>query len=502
MDKYEVIIIGSGIGGLTAGVLLARNGKKVLVLEKNDKPGGYAVNFKKEKFEFDASLHMICGCGEAGNTYAILNKCGVTDKVKFIKTDCLYRSIFPDFDFRVPQNNPQEYLNYLIKEFPSEETGIKKLFNEMAKIYFEMEKFFSSDTPRGLELLFFPIKYPKLIHYVKKPLQNLLNKYLRDYRLKAIISQLWGYYGLPPSQLSSLYFVYPWYDYLYNGGFYPEGGSQALSNAFVEVIKENNGNVILNKEIEKIIIEDGCGKGVRTKDGEEIFSEVIISNIDANKTFHDLIGLEYLKNGFKKRIKKMQPSISALQIYLGLGVNLKEKEVLDYEIFYNHSYDLNRQYKDWVTNENIEKMLYAITVYSNIQPKICPSGKSVVGIIALAGYDYWAKLNKKEYKEKKQRAANILIKEAEKVIPHLSSYIEEIDIATPLTMEKYTGNYKGAIYGWSQIIPQCGFKRMNSQTPIKNVYLSSAWTQPGGGIAGVIFAGNFVAREIIKRLSP
>ena len=125
-EKYDVIIIGAGIGGLAAGAVLSKKGKKVLVLERIHVPGGCAVNFRRGRFEFDASLHLLNGLDKGKPSYRLLEECGVDKKVKFLKPAHLYRSIFPDFDVRVPQCNSEAYINILGNLFSKEKNRIKE----------------------------------------------------------------------------------------------------------------------------------------------------------------------------------------------------------------------------------------------------------------------------------------------------------------------------------------------------------------------------------------
>jgi prolycopene isomerase len=496
-EKYDCIIIGAGMGGLTAASILARNGKKVLVLEKNSKVGGYAVNFKRGNFNFDASLHMINGCNEGQSTYNILKKCGVVDKIKILAHPYISRTIFPDYDFRIPQANMTEYINVLSQYFPEERKGIERFFEEMHKVFVEGKQCIYSKIPLAVELFYFPFKYPNLFKYSFVTFKFALDRFLKNERLKALIAQFWMFTGTNPNRLRAFYYLYPDYDYLNNGANYIKGGSQALSNALLDVIMENGGKILINSPVEKILLDNHTAKGVSTKT-DHYLADVVISNIDVRKTFSDLTGEGYFKPRFIKKLKRMETSTSFFVVYIGLNADLKEKGLSDYEIFYNPCYDLEKQFLASMNNDMIGTSLM-LTIHSNIDTESAPARKSSVSISTLSGYDYWANLSKNEYNETKERLADILIKRAERVIPNLPAYIETMEIATPMTMEKFTGNYKGAVLGFSQTVFQSGIWRLPQKTPIKNLYLANAWTWLGGGISCTMYSGERVAEEILKK---
>jgi len=450
-------------------------------------PGGYAVNFKRGGFEFDASLHLLNGFGAGKTSYKWLQECGIDKKVKFLKPAYLYRSIFPDFDFKISQCNPEAYIDILGKFFPAEKEKIKKLFDLMFKIFYRIYDIGNNK-----------ISPTDFTEYINKTYQDVLDKFSINEKLAALISQVWPFTGLPPKQIPFLVFLSSFCDYIYSGGYYPEGGGQAIANALTESIKENGGTIIFRKTANKIIIKDNTVCGVATNDNEVFLSNSTISNIDAHTTFYNLVGPKYLSSSFFNEIDKLVPSISAFQVYLGLNAGLEKMGASDYTTFLNPNYDIELQYKASLEN-NLSEAPLEITFYNLLDKNGVSSNKSVMSIISLAGYDFWKNFTKDSYKKKKKEIADILIKRAACVIPRFFSYIDNMEIATPLTMERYTGNYKGAIYGWSQILSQYGSKRMKQKTLIKNLFLCGAWTKPAGGIAGVMQSGVIISNKILKR---
>lgn len=485
-EKYDVIIVGAGIGGLTAGAILAKNGKKVLLLEKNPVPGGYAVNFRRKGFEFDASLHMMQGCNKGGISYNILKKCGIVHRLKFIRPEFLYHSFYPGLEIKVKQKNPRAFIENLKEYFPEEGKGIDALIADVKKTLKSFEEFqkYGRMSTR--------IKY-----YTDRTCKEIFNLYIQNPKLVAIFSQLWPYFGLPPTTLSGYYLPFLIYDYHFNGGYYPEGGSAKISNSLKEVIFERREKILLDTEVVNIMVKNKRALGVITKNGKEFLAEHIISNIDARATFLTLVGNNFLPKYFIKELMNMEQSISAFQVYLGLDVCLNKLGFSDYITFINPDFDLDEQYKTSVNNE-IEKAPFVITIYSNISRDPKYSSKSNVVLAFLSGYDYWSKFSPNAYKKNKSLFAEILINRAANFIPKLKSYIKIINIATPLTMERYTGNYKGAIYGFANNVFQCGERRALLKTPLKNLYLAGAWTYPGSGISGTLYSGERAAMHILQ----
>ena len=503
-DQFDAVIIGSGLGGLSCAAAFARQGFKPLVVEKHNRPGGYATTFKRPGgFVFDVSLHSTTVRERDGRYNLIQGFPEITD-VEFTPHPNLYRVIYPDYDIRVPQRNLEEYIHILNGLFPEEIEGIRGIFDDMQGLSGDIERI--SSAGHEVDMGRFSVDFPYLFKCYSKTWGEVVDERIINPKLKAIISAQWGYYGLPPSRLSSFYYALPAIGYLQGGGYYPRGKSQKISDALVQFIEEHGGRVMLETRVEQILTKDQTAYGVRTDNGAEYTGKVVISNANAYDTFHKMLGEEVYLDDYLAKLDTFSVSLSSFQIFLGLKEDLVGKSgIIDSEIFYESGYDMDVNYHN-AKVANVENSGLGLTLYDNIYQGYSPQGKNTLNIIALQGYDHWQKFEtdyfrgeKTAYRREKERMADILIERIEKtLLPGLSKAIEVKEIGTPLTNIRYTGNYRGAIYGWDQTLNNSGQNRLPHKTPIKNLYLSGAWTKPGHGYGGVLWSGLECFGEIMQ----
>lgn len=503
--EFDAVIIGAGLGGLSCGAAFARQGFKPLVLEQHYVPGGYASAFKRPGgFVFDVSLHSTV-VGERNGIHNLIPGFPEIEDVEFVPHPSLYRAIFPDYDYRVPQRNLKKYIQMLVGYFPEEKQGIEGIFEDMKGLAGDINKY--QQAGGQVDMSTFPKEFPYLFRIFNLTWGAMVNQRIKSPKLKAIISSLWGYYGLPPSKLSGFYYALPTIGYLQEGGYYPKGRSQKMSEAFVKFIVDHGGTVKLRTRVEKILTKNHAAYGVKVEDGIEYTAKAVVSNANAFDTFSTMMDEKDHLKDYLARFDKYSVSLSCFQVFLGLKTDLvKEVGIEDSEIFYASSYDDEATYKAYL-EADVENSGYGVMLYDNVYDGYSPEGKNTLNIMVLQGYDHWEKYeadyrkgNKKEYKAEKERMADILIKKAEEtVLPRLSEFIEVKEIGTPLTNWRYTRNYRGAIYGWDQTMNNTGPNRVPHTTPIENLYLAGAWTQPGHGYGAVVPSGLECFGEIMKK---
>ncbi len=501
---YDAVIIGTGLGGLSCGAAFVRQGFRPLVIEKHFKPGGYATTFARPGgFVFDASLHSTT-VGERDGVFDLLPGFPEIKDVTFVPHKVLYRVIYPEHDIRVPSRDVPGYIRQLSDLFPEEKAGIEGLIGDMQGLASDIGKY--SAAGGKVDMTRFVQDYPVLARTFGKPWGAMVDARVANLKLRTIVSALWGYYGLPPSRISPYYYVLPTIGYLKDGGYYPVGKSQKISDAFVQRIKDGGGEVLLGTRVSKILVKDGAAVGVRTEDGREFRARVVVSNANAPDTFGKMLDEPDLAQATLARMEKLSISLGAFQVFLGLKKDLVgELGLEDTEVFYNAGYDIEADYGAAVRGD-LTNAGFGATLYDNLYKGYSPAGKNTISIMTLQGFDRWEKYaadyfagKKDAYRVEKDRMTEILIDQAEKVLlPGLRKAIEIKEAATPLTNIRYTANPRGAIYGWDQTLDNSGPSRFPQRTPVKSLYLSGAWTAPGHGYGAVIPSGLMCFTEIMK----
>ncbi|NIN71967.1 MAG: NAD(P)-binding protein [Gemmatimonadetes bacterium] len=502
-QHLPVVVIGGGLGGLSAAASLARSGFSVTLVEQHIKPGGYATTFQRGPFDFDVSLHQTASAQEG--LRATLEATGVLGKVETVETPELVRIITPDHDLLWPQRDPDAVVEQLAGLFPDEEEGVRGFFDLIDGILEEGLKEF--DPESWLSRVAFPLTHRKMWAVRNKTLAAVLDEHVHDERLRAILSSFWPYYGLPPSSLSGFYYCIATAGYLRFGGHYIRNRSQDLSNALMEAIESAGGRVMLGTKASFITLENGSVSGVTLSDGTHLPAMAIISNASVPATMemlgagahHSDEGREYLE-----RLDSYRPALSSFVVWLGLNQEIRGT-VDGYEIFVLSGYDSEKAYETWLACDPVDAD-FGVTIYDNAFEGYSQPGTSTVAVLMLSGYEPWRQYEadyfagrKDAYNAEKERIAGILIQNAEeRVIPGLSSMIDVIEIGTPLTNRRYTGNPQGAIYGYEQSLANAFMTRLPNTTPFAGLYLASAWTNPGGGYQPCLQSGTMAAQRVMS----
>lgn len=498
-DDYPAVVIGSGLGGLSSAAYLARSGFNVKVIEKNDQPGGYATSFQRGEFDFEVSLHTTSI--NDNPAYRLLKELGVLERVEFQKLPELCRVKTPKHDLTLPSADPVAFKKLLARRFPDQERGIDSLVDEMVGIAEEVNKLHKNKI--HFVKLLFPFQYRKMWRARNKSLGDLLDEHLTDREIKSVISAIWPYFGLPPSRLSAFYFANAAGEFINKGCHYPRGRSQDISGALVRIIEDHGGEVILGKEVGEIITRRGAAIGVKDTSGHEYSARAVVSNASAPSTFSKMLPEDESTNGYMDKLRTYRPSLSSFVVWLGLDREIKG-EIPQAETFLTTGHDPELDYAA-ALNVDPHNAPLAVTIYDNIIEDYSPPGRTAVTVMFVCGYQYWKKYEadyraarKDAYIAEKERIAEIIVKRIdEALVPGIVDMIEELEIATPLTNIRYTGNPEGAIYGYEQSTTNTFMYRIDNRTPIRHLYLASSWGNPGGGFAGALRSGQQTFRCLI-----
>ncbi|MEM7409390.1 MAG: NAD(P)/FAD-dependent oxidoreductase [Myxococcota bacterium] len=490
-DTYDAVVVGSGIGGLTAGALLAQQGQRVLVVERHDRPGGYAHAFRRRGYRFDSAVHLVSGCEPVafeggGLLHRILERLEVRDRCDFVRVDPCYRVEWPGFGLDAPCDLTG-FAEAHIARFPKQAKGIRGFLEDCLAIAGEARRV---EEDAGQGSLARPERYPLLLRYRRATLAQVLEDRVDDADARAALAALWPYLGLPPSRVSFLYFATMLMSYVADGAYYCRGSFQSLADALVHAIESRDGEVLLRAPVRRIQVESGRAVGVVLENGQRIAAPVVVSNADARQTVDELCGAEHFPERYRRRLDQARVSTSAFVVYASTSTDLAAQG-LAYETFCFAGPDHEDAYRRGTEGH---PSWISLTAPSVVDPEIASANEHPLVLTALV-----SGRSARPWSELKETLQDHLLDLAETRLPGLRASLRYAEAATPRTMERYTRNTDGAIYGFDVTPNQVGPGRLDTQTPLPGLFLAGHWTRPGGGVAGVVRSGLRAAARVLER---
>lgn len=477
--KYDTIVIGAGLGGLTAGAKLAKEGKKVLLIEQHDRPGGCATTFQRGDFTFEVGLHEMDGLDPRDMKTRIFKDLGVFEHVEFIKVPEFYHFVHGDFQLTIP-HDPHQASEILIQTFPDDEEGIKTYFDQIMNARKKAKE--SENEPEN-------------------NVGDFLDSIIRNEQLKLVLLGNLGYFHDDPYSLSLNYYSAAQGSYYQGGGNFIKGGSQKLSDCLAGIITSNGGQVLLNHLVTSIITDDHKATGVTYKKvsrGEEPLMTAVAGNIIANASIPLVAGKLLPKqhgSTLGQQVEDLENGASLLTIYLGFDTPPARLGSTKYSTFF---YDETIAGPKGIKANNrgdFAQRSFTYVDYSQVDSSLTSDGKGV-GVICCIDYlDQWEQLSPEQYKARKREVADIFIGKLERYIPGISKHITHVEVGTSKTVARYTMNPGGAVYGFAQTPHRV---RKESPLTLENLHFASAWTKTGGGFSGAIFSGYLCAMGLLR----
>jgi prolycopene isomerase len=483
-SAYDVVVIGGGLGGLSAAAALAKLGKSVLVVEQHERPGGYAHVFERNGYLFDPAIHYTAQGNEGELLDILLGLLGVRDEVDLIPSELGYGVRLPGFTMTTPVGI-EPFIEENARQFPQEADGIRGFFQLCVDATRESQEATQRLSLKQLDEAVEQL--PLLFRYRMATIADVIDEFVTDPKAKALCGAAWPYMGLPPSLGSFMVYAGLLYGSLDTGPIYVGGSFQKLADVFVSALEKNGGELLLGTRATRITIEDGRATGVELDGGLDVRAGTVVSNADARQTFVDMIGREHLPVGLTRQLDRMSLSTSAFVLFAATTLDVEAAGYAHEMLVYKH-WDHDETWADVLAGRPGGMW---ITFPTTFDPSLAPEGEHLVILSSLAPYDIG-----RPWPEARERWTEAMVDEVEELLPGFRDQVTFMESATPETFERFTLNQQGAIYGWAATPNQSTGKRLKQRTPIDGLYLSGHWTEPGAGSFRAIFSGVIAATQV------
>ena len=506
MSHYDAIVIGSGLGGLTAAAVCAKRGKRVLVLERQPAFGGAAKVFTHGSLSIEASLHELDGLDPDDAKVDLLRELGVWERIQPVDVGALYevRSPLLGAPFVMPKGFDAAR-RAMLERFPASARGIERYFDTIREL---QQAFRSVDRPHelgwwlhhGIEVAahFLPV-----VRNARHSVATFFDAALgTDEAAKLALAANLCYYDNDPARLWFLFFAMAQASYLTGGGHYLKGGSRSLTDALLAVIREAGGEARAQRDVTGILLDDaGRANGVahRARDGstEIVHAPLVFGNAAPHALADMLPGSA--REAFAESYAHRPLSTSLFCISLGMRRRPSEFGVRSYSTFLYPDWMTSlRQIRDCLpllgTNPGSRMPQIVVVDYSMLETGLNPTGPYLCSLTGLDQVENWAELSDEAYRARQQHWMEALIGAVDREFPGFAGAVAQREMATALTMQRELHTPGGALYGFAPAVPPHGAPRFPSaRTTVPGLWLASAFVF-GGGFSGAMMSGAVAAR--------
>ncbi|MGL5062157.1 MAG: phytoene desaturase family protein [Microcoleus sp.] len=485
----DIIIIGAGIAGLAAGCFAQMNGYQTRIFEMHTLPGGLCTAWKRQGFTFDGCIHYLFGSGQGQPFSRLWQELGVLPKQQFVNHDEFMRIREPGGKTLVVYSDPDRLEQHSIELSPLDRQLIRD-FCAGIRAFTRFDLSLLQQKPKTLMTLrdwrrlswkLMPFICP-LARWGNISAQEFANHF-KDPFLRRAIPQMFAWKEIPVMVGMSLLA----YMHTKNAGF-PLGGSLKFAESIAQRYLELGGKIHYGSQVERVLIEDRRAIGVRLYNNEEHRANRVISACDGHSTFFSSIDRQYVTRQIQRYYDGRLPIHSQLQVSLGINRDLSGEP-------HWVTYLLDKP----VTIADEARFEIGIKHYC-FDPSLAPPGKSVMIVMLKTTYDYWQRIyGRSIYDAEQIQESNILIDYLEHFYPGLKADIEFVDVATPLSYERYTGNWQGSSCGWlltKQTLPLMIQGLPKTLPKLRNFYTIGQWVEPGGSVPVVAMSGRNIIQQI------
>jgi len=432
MNNKKALIIGGGIAGLCAGVYLQKNGFDTEILEMHTATGGLATAWTRKGYTFENCVHWLVGSKPGGELNATWKEVFDIDKVKFYDGE-IYQVIEKDGGSLVIYKNVDRMEQEFLEKAAEDAAAIKEFTSLIRKLSrFRM--------PGGDSFFVRLYSYVGALPYLAA-MRNYSKLTMGDFAKKFKNTLLKEFFGAGLNELSFVAIAFSLAWMASGNAGYPIGGSRKLIDLIEARFASLGGKIRLGAKVTKIVVESGRAAGVLLENGEQLSADIIVSAADGHATIFEMLEGKYMSKKIKKVYETYRLFPSYLQVSLGVAADLKNEPgflhiALDWEI------EIDPQTR---------RSSLALRIF-HFDPTFAPPGKTAVVVFFTTSNDaYWGSLrdhNRSRYEEEKSRIARDVIAVFENRFPAAKGRIEVVDVATPATVFRYTGNWRGSMEGW------------------------------------------------------